>query len=208
VTRENPNATPYVVSRRRTGKLVLAALVTVVVAAVVWAAAIDRRAGADSRSAGLNTEGGIPTSGSGGDAGTGGDQGPPAVVPPRAIQRLSALSRGDNLESLIGRQLDLEVTINDPNDVAFWADEDGRRALVVLKRDTRTDAQRQNGEPPTHHIEPLRGGDRVRITGTVDRLPHAEAMYSWNLSTRDAAELRRSYAYIRADRVTVEPPAQ
>ena len=65
--------------------------------------------------------------------------------------------------------------------------------------------------PPVHapssdSIAPVRAGQRVSISGTVERLPRAEEMYSWGLTNHDAEELTRRYVYLRAERVTPVSP--
>ena len=127
-----------------------------------------------------------------------------AVVPPAAIQQFASLARGDDIEQLVGRRVELQVTAHDmSNDVAFWVPSGEGRLLVVTARDNRSEVEHQRGEPASHGIEPIRAGQRVTISGTVERLPWAEAMFSWGLTNGDVAELRRRNVYIRADRITV-----
>jgi hypothetical protein len=117
------------------------------------------------------------------------------VVPPPLVQDL--ILDGE-AEALIGR----EVTFRAPlhrhvNDVAFWTGEGENRMLVVISRDQRDAAMRQRGLAPGNTIQAE--GDAM-VTGTVQRLPHAEAMYSWGLTNADVAELSRRPLYVRIDR--------
>ncbi len=137
--------------------------------------------------------------------GTGGSSGPPAVVPPETVQRFANLARGEDVEQLVGQRVELQVTAHDmSNDVAFWVPSGQGRMLVVTARDNRSEVEHQRGEPASHAIEPIQAGQRVTISGTVQRLPWAEAMFSWGLTNGDVAELRRRNVYIRADRISVD----
>jgi hypothetical protein len=104
---------------------------------------------------------------------------------------------------LVGRRVDLHVTVSDiANDVAFWVGEKDNRVLVVMARDNRDGARRQSGGVASHGIVPVHRGQQAAISGTVQRLPKAEEMFSWGLTNNEAAQLEGRPIYIRADRVT------
>jgi hypothetical protein len=108
-------------------------------------------------------------------------------------------------DELRGREVTVRARSQDvASDVAFWVNHEGRRLLVVVNRDRRTDAQRYVGVPALHGIANLEPNVPVTVRGRVEPLPHAEAMYSWNLTEADLAALRRETSYLRAETVTPE----
>jgi hypothetical protein len=123
-------------------------------------------------------------------------------VPPPALQELTLALRDDPVNSLVGRRVEFRVRVGDiANNPAFWLGEGDDQILVVAGRDTRGADQHQHGLPATHGIEPVAAGGQALVAGTVLRLPHAEAMFSWRLTGADMARLRRRPIYIRADTV-------
>jgi hypothetical protein len=53
------------------------------------------------------------------------------------------------------------------------------------------------GKPSGHTLKPPPCGV-VTLHGIVERIPNAEAMFSWHLSRRDAALLAERAVYVRA----------
>ncbi len=101
-----------------------------------------------------------------------------------------------------GDRVSITIPFHDvANDLSFWADVNGMPMLVVMDRDIRSAAQRQQGLPPRHDIDVARGAAAMVITGTIARLPSDEAMYSWGLTNADRAEARRQGVYLRAESV-------
>lgn len=123
---------------------------------------------------------------------------------------LEAIRRDVGNPQLIGRHVTLHIdgasTVE--NLAAFWVGGGDHRVLVVMNRDTRTGAQRQIGDPPTHGISPGQPGQEVTISGTVQRLPRAEDMESWRLSRADRAALRADGVYIQAHTITGQEGAE
>ncbi len=106
---------------------------------------------------------------------------------------------------LIGQRVDLHVPIADrANDYAFWIGENDSRLLVVPRRDRRDGEQRQQGDVADHGVAPLEAGKTAAITGSIQKLPKAEEMYSWNLTDREQQEAASMGVYLRADTVTVQ----
>jgi hypothetical protein len=109
---------------------------------------------------------------------------------------------------MIGRQVELEVPIRQHvNDIAFWASFEDHPLLVVLSRDTRDGRMRQAGEPPTRFLEIPDNIDTAVVSGKIERIPHAEAMFSWGLTNHDVDQLFDRPVYLRVDRVTPAQPA-
>ena len=48
----------------------------------------------------------------------------------------------------------------------------------------------------------MHAGQQATISGSIQRLPKAEEMSSWQLTRTDAAELADRQFYVRADTVT------
>jgi hypothetical protein len=200
---------PYVVKRSRRGLLLAAASVVLVALAIAWAfqrdewraAELDRAA---SPAAGTTTPGSVGTSGAGIPPGVA-DGGDDTTVVPAIIQELDTIAGSVDGQELIGRRVDLHVNVHSvPNDVAFWIGEKDNRLLVVLRRDTRDGRARQLGLPPRHGISPVHAGQQATISGSVQRLPKAEEMHSWQLTEPELAELLDRKLYIRADTVTTD----
>jgi hypothetical protein len=183
--------------------LTIAALCLVVVAVLL--AKQDR--GEDVRiPAARDTQaepGAIGTSGTDVPKGADENAGPAAVVAPAIIQELETITGSVDGNELVGRRVDLHVTVREiANETAFWIGEGDNRVLVVLGRDTRDGDDRQRGLPPSHRILTVHAGQQATVSGSVRRLPRAEEMHSWDLTRTDMAELRERPVYIRADAVT------
>jgi hypothetical protein len=109
------------------------------------------------------------------------------------IGGLESILGAGNGSDLLGRRLQVRVPIHQHiNDVAFWVGSGDDALLVVLTRDTRNGVERAHGDPGD--VRPV--GDV--ITGTIERLPHAEAMFSWGLTNADVARLNERPVYLRA----------
>lgn len=123
------------------------------------------------------------------------------------LRQLEILTGIEDRHALVGRRVDLEVARGQvPHHVAFWVGEPRDRVLVVLARDTRDGAARQRGLGPDHAVDAGPHVDRVRIVGTVARIPYAEATSSWGLSRPEYADLVNRGFYIHAQEVLpVEP---
>ena len=103
------------------------------------------------------------------------------------IRDLETITGAIDGHQLVGRRVDVHAPIDRPiNDVAFWAGPPDNRLLVVVPHDTQTT---------------VRAGQRATILGTIERVPYAEAMYSWGLTSADRAELMERRIYVRAERV-------
>jgi len=124
---------------------------------------------------------------------------------PNVITEIETITGTNDGMGLIGRRVDLHVDVqNRANDQAFWVGSRDNRLLVVLDRDTRDGAQRQDGRAPNHRISPVHGGQRATISGVVRPVPKAEHRYSWNLTREDERELKDRKIYIAADSVSSE----
>lgn len=127
------------------------------------------------------------------------------LVMPAAIAAGCVPARSSTYE--IGSRVQIETTVHShANDVAFLVDVEGEPMLLVQRRDTRDDARRQRGEPPAHGIAPLQAGQHVRISASVQPLPRAEEMYSWNLTPPEQAVAARERVYLHAHEITAATP--
>jgi hypothetical protein len=106
----------------------------------------------------------------------------------------------------VGGRVTLHVHAEDVNnDPAFSVGSGDDQMLVVMHRDTRTSAERQEGVASRHGIAPVDGGGHlITIEGIIQTMPRAEEMASWNLTRDEKLLLAERGAYIRADRVTPE----
>jgi hypothetical protein len=202
-----PPDSDVVKRRSRLGGLLVAAAMVIVALGIVWASQRDvRRAGQlDAVNvAPQATAGSVGTSGAGNAPEIEGSGGPPPVVP-AVIQELDTITGSVDGQQLIGLRVDLHVRVQAvPNEVVFWVGGRDNRVLVVLRRDHRDGKERQLGLPPRHGIAPVHTGQQATISGSVQRLPKAEEMYSWRLTEPDHAELLDRKMYIRADTVTTD----
>ena len=123
------------------------------------------------------------------------------------IGKLLSRSHPDSLRTLIGERVQLPVDMRlAANDVAFWVGPSGRALLVVIDRDTRSNAERQKGLPSGSPLGAVSDATQLIVSGVITRVPAAEGRHSWALSREDAALLNQRGAYLRVD--SVEPPAR
>jgi hypothetical protein len=127
--------------------------------------------------------------------------GPAAISPSTAGLDLLALGGGaGSWRDAIGTQIAVPAgAASHVNDVAYWVGDGDNRLLVVLSRD-RTDHFEQ---PRSGFDNPGSAATPGMVTGTVRRLPHAEAMFSWGLTNADAAALRERPIYLHVDAASV-----
>jgi hypothetical protein len=124
---------------------------------------------------------------------------------PATLHDLETVTGSVDPHELIGGRVDLHVKVADINNyTSFWVGNKDNRMLVVLGRDNRSDAQRIHGAPSPNDIKPAAPGQMVRITGTIEGIPDAEARYSWGLNDSERRALHDQKVYIRADHVTPE----
>jgi len=122
----------------------------------------------------------------------------------RIVNDLQAVIGGEP-DEMIGRRVDLHVKVSDINNYgAFWIGTGDQMALVVLGRDNRTTGQRDQGEPSPHNIQPVASGQMAHITGTIEKIPSAEARYSWGVANPQHEAVENLKFYIRADSVVPE----
>jgi hypothetical protein len=125
---------------------------------------------------------------------------------PATLHDLETLTGAVDPHELIGSRVDLHVMVaEDLNDyTSFWVGNKDNRILVVLERDSRSDAQREHGAPSPNDITRAVPGQTVHITGTIQDIPFAEAISSWELNDSQRQELQDQKVYIRAEHVTPE----
>lgn len=194
----------YVVGTRRSRTVSLTLLAAAAVAAAAFAVWLSPGGGGGQalRTGNTQTQSGVLGAvGTAGEAeGAGQNSGPSAAG---IIHDLDTITGANDGHALVGRRVELRVPINQHiNDVAFWVGTGDSRLLVVISRDTRDGAERQRGEGSASGVRPVRAGETAVISGTIERVPYAEAMYSWGLTTRDRSELMDRRIYLRADNVT------
>ncbi len=206
--KEDLEPDPYVVKRPQRGLAVVAMTFVLVGALAYWAYQRDagegERLGPPPGTPAPQTMGGaVATSGAEEPRNVEGDGGQPAVVPPGVIQELETITGSVDGQQLVGRRVDLHVTVRDiANDVAFWVGEGDNRVLVVIRRDNRDGHKQQIGRPASHGISTVHAGQQASISGSVQRLPKPEEMSSWSLTQDEAAEVMDRKLFIRADTVT------
>ena len=94
---------------------------------------------------------------------------------------------------LVGRTVDFHVKVADiNNDTSFWVSNKDNRMLVV-----------RYGTLSPSDINPV-AGQMVRISGTIENIPDAEARSRWGLSDSQRWSLNDQQVYIRARHVTPE----
>jgi hypothetical protein len=185
---------------RRAGLLLLAAGAIALAALMVWIA--PGGGGGRERADGLvrtttGSEGSVGTAGQ--RSGEGSNSGPALST----IHELETITGSNDGHELVGRRVDLHVPVSQHiNDVAFWVGAKDNRLLVVLGRDNRGGDKRQHGGPATSGVDRVPAGQQATVSGTIQRVPYAEAMYSWGLTNADRSELMDRPIYLRADRVT------
>jgi hypothetical protein len=105
---------------------------------------------------------------------------------------------------LVGRRVDLLVPVDQHiNDVALWVGPKDNHILVVLARDSRPTRSLQDEESASTDLALVRAGQRATVTGTIQRVPHPEGMYSWGLTNADRRDLMERPIYLKADAVGV-----
>ena len=187
---------------RKSGLLLLALAVLAMGAVAVWMSPGGDGGSEQSTGHARNELGML------GSVGTSGQQGGehsensgPGLV---TIHELETITGTNDGHELVGRRVDLRVPVQQHiNDVAFWIGPKDNRLLVVLARDNRDGETRQRGEPGSTGLGKVRIGQQATIAGTVERVPYAEAMYSWGLTNNDRRELMDRRIYLRADSVSM-----
>ena len=191
------NERSYLIGSRRSRKgalLALGAAVIAIAAVGVWMSP-GGNAGMERGSGLVRTETGNP-----GAVGTSGqlEEGSSAGI----IHDIETITGVNDGHELVGRRVDLHVPVSQHiNDVAFWVGMGDNRLLVVLARDNRDAENRQRGGSSSSGVN-LRAGQQATISGSIQRVPYAEAMYSWGLTNADRAELMDRRIYLRADSVS------
>jgi hypothetical protein len=128
-----------------------------------------------------------------------------ATDSPAVIKEVETITGSVDGHELIGRRVDFHVPVLDrANDIAFWVGSQDNRLLVVMDRDHRDSATRQRGAVGSNEISPVHAGQQADIVGTIQKMPKAEEMYSWNLTTTDKKELADRPIYVSAESVTTE----
>lgn len=194
----------YLVGTRRSRKTMLLLLGVAAIAFAAFAVWLSPGGGAgiDRAPHLVRTETGNPGAvGTSGEHAPGPDQnsGPASGI----IRDLETITGTNDGHELVGRRVDLHVPVSQHvNDVAFWVGMGDNRVLVVLARDDRGGEERQRGEPSNSGIRALQAGQQATISGSIQRVPYAEAMYSWGLTNADRAELMDRRIYLKADSVT------
>jgi hypothetical protein len=169
----------------RAWAILLGLLVMFAIGVFIYPDLVDRSP-TRNRDSGASSSGTAPIGTAGLDAGA-------------VIRELDTITGSNDGHELIGRKVDLHVTIEQHiNDVAFWIGNADNRILVVLGRDNRDGADRQRGRPSSTSLQAT-GGSPVAVSGTIQGLPRPEAMYSWGLTNADRDELHQRRIYIRAD---------
>lgn len=125
---------------------------------------------------------------------------------PATLHDLETVTGAVDPHELIGRRVDFHLKVADINNsTSFWVGNNDNRMLVVLGRDNRNQAQRVHGDPSPNDIKLAAPGQMVRITGTIEGIPSAEARYSWGLNDpQHGDQLKDQKVYIRADHVAPE----
>jgi hypothetical protein len=128
---------------------------------------------------------------------------------PATLHDLETVTGTVDPHELIGRRVDFHVQVADINNyTSFWVGSKDNRMLVVLGRDNRSEAQRIHGDPSPNDIKAAAPGQMVRITGTIEGIPDAEARNSWGVNDPQHHTfedlLKDQKVYIRADHVTPE----
>jgi hypothetical protein len=124
---------------------------------------------------------------------------------PATLHDLETLTGAVDPHELIGRRVDFHVKVADINNyTSFWVGDKDNKMLVVLGRDNRSDAPPVVGVPSPKDNKPAAPGQTVRIVGTIEEIPDAEARYSWGLNDSQRSALKDQKVYIRAEHVTPE----
>ena len=157
----------------------------VVIAALTWAASYQRSRHGTGVSPAINPP-----------VGTAGREAPnEPEASPATLHDLETVTGSVDSHELIGQRVDFHVEVADINNyTSFWVSNKDNRILVV----------RLHGAPSPNDIKPAAAGQLVRITGTIESIPDAEARYSWGLNDLQRRALDDQKVYIRADHVTPE----
>jgi hypothetical protein len=149
---------------------------------------------------------GLPTMGEAGAVGTSGrDRSAAEASLVYSLHETETLFGAGAGDSLIGRTVQLQVPVaNIANDQAFWAGDRDNRLLVVPTRDHRDSTERQLGLTTGNTVAPLDRGKTAIVSGVIQRMPMAEQVYSWGLTTRDREELAARGVFLRADHISVQ----
>lgn len=124
---------------------------------------------------------------------------PHGVAPATTVEAVPALKEGEHVEVRVA----LDSRASNANGFGtLWVGTPDQRVLVVLPRDTRNELRRLEGEPASQPIQQVEPGRTVTISGTVYRVPRAEQMHTWGLTTDERRILAEHPFYIRADSVT------
>jgi hypothetical protein len=192
--------------RGRKGGLLLIATAVIAIAAVGIVMSPGGGGGLGQGAGLVRTETGNPGAvGTSGQHAEGASQssGPSVSGAGGVIHELETITGTNDGHELVGRRVEMHVPVSQHiNDGAFWVGMGDNRLLVVLSRDTRDGQDRQRGGPSTTGISNLRAGQQATVSGSIQRVPYAEAMYSWGLTTADRAELMERRIYLKADTVT------
>jgi hypothetical protein len=112
---------------------------------------------------------------------------------PATLHDLETVTGTVDPHELAGRTVDFHVKVADiNNDTSFWVSNKDNRMLVV-----------RDGAPSPSDIKPV-AGQMVRVTGTIENIPNAEARSRWKLSDSQRWSLNDQQVYIRARQVTPE----
>jgi len=180
-------------------------LMALVVAGTYTLRETNRDEARPARNAMIN---GLPSAGEHDAVGTSGNaQGTPAKAESAGsvIRELETITGLVDRRPLIGRKVDLHVPVAaSANDQAFWVGEKDNRVLVVPRRDHRDSLERQTGRVADNGIARLEAGRTAAITGSIQKLPIVEEMYSWGLTNEDRSEVAAAGVYLRADTITVQ----
>ena len=100
-----------------------------------------------------------------------------------------------------GQRLSVAAVLPPDGRPAFWINVDGRDVLAILRRDTRSEQERNEGRPSPNDIGFDLSGHRVTVSGVVKPLPPVEMRSSWNLTDQQTAALAHAPYSLRVDRV-------
>jgi hypothetical protein len=120
------------------------------------------------------------------------------------LHDLETMTGVNDPNQLIGRRVDFHAKVTEVNNFVMWTGMGDNRVLVALGRDDRSEAQRMHGAPSPNNIKPVHAGQTVRITGTIEPIPYAEARNYWGLTSQQRNALDDLKVYIRADSVLPE----
>jgi hypothetical protein len=193
--------------RKSTRTLILSAMAAALIglgALGVWlspSGSKGRELGFGIRPVEQGARGEVATSGNDNIAGT---EHTPGTGVPFSLMTLDNRSLDSDAEQLIGRTVDIRVPVERATGVAFWAGSGDDQLLVVMGRDTRSGPVRQKGEPSTSNLQTPDGVQQVTLSGRIERVPHAEGLFSWRLTNHDRARLAERPIYLRVTRMSIE----